>query len=378
MTTKATRRRQSTRRRLYLAFELSLKDWKLAFSTGLGDKPLLRRVAAGDLNGLVHAIERAKRELDLPTTVPVASCYEAGREGFWLHRYLRSIGVCNRIVDSASIEVNRRKRRAKSDRLDATKLVSMLIRSMTGEKQVWSEVRVPAVAAEDRRHHHRELRTLKQDKTRVTNRIKGYLFNQGIRLKRVRELPQLLEDGRLWNGDALPPALCRRLEREWHHLQFLHEQILEIESERREELKRSKQRNVERIRQLICLRGVGIGSASILVREFFDWRQFRNGKQVGALAGLVPTPYQSGESSREQGISKAGNRHVRGIAVQLGWSWLRYQPQSRLSLWYEERFGRGGPRARKVGIVALARKLLVDLWRFLEWGVVPAGAELAA
>jgi len=378
METKATRRRQSTRRRLYLSFELSLKDWKLAFSSGLGDRPLLRRIAAADLNGLVQAIEGAKRKVDLPTTSTVVSCYEAGREGFWLHRYLRSIGVRNRIVDSASIEVNRRKRRAKSDRLDATKLVSMLIRSMSGEKQVWSEVRVPAVAAEDRRHHHRELRTLKQDKTRITNRIKGYLFNQGIRLKRVRELPQLLEDGCLWNGDALPPALVRRLEREWRHLQLLHEQILEIESERREELKTSKLRSVERIRQLMCLRGVGVGSASVLVREFFDWRQFRNGKQVGALAGLVPTPYQSGESSREQGISKAGNRHVRGIAVQLGWSWLRYQPQSRLSLWYEERFGRGGPRARKVGIVALARKLLVDLWRFLEWGVVPAGAELGA
>ena len=272
--------------------------------------------------------------------------------------------------------MNRRKRRAKSDRLDATKLVSMLIRKQSGEKQVWSEVRVPTVAAEDRRHHHRELRTLKQDKTRVTNRIKGYLFNQGIRLRRVRGLPRLLEEGRLWNGAALPPGLRRRLEREWQHLEFLHGQILAIESERREELKRSRQRGVERIRQLMKLRSVGAGSATVLVREFFDWRRFRNGKQVGALAGLAPSPYQSGPVSREQGISKAGNRHVRGIAVQLGWAWLRYQPHSQLSRWYEQRFGRGGPRARKVGIVALARKLLVQLWRHLERGVVPAGAEL--
>jgi transposase len=191
-------------------------------------------------------------------------------------------------------------------------------------------------------------------------------------------LPRLLENGRLWNGAVFPPGLRRRLEREWGHLQFLHEQILEIESERREELKSSKLRSVERIRQLMRLRGVGAGSSTVMVREFFDWRRFRNGKQVGALAGLVPTPYQSGGSSREQGISKAGNRHIRGIAVQLALSWLRYQPQSRLSLWYEERFARGGPRARKVGIVALARKLLVELWRFLEWGVVPAGAELEA
>ena len=378
MKTRATRPRQSTRSRIYLAFELSLKDWKLAFSCGFADKPLLRCVAAGDLPGLEGAIEEAKQKLGVAQSTTVASCYEAGRDGFWLHRYLVSIGVRNRIVDSASIEVNRRKRRAKSDRLDATKLVSMLIRSLSGEKQVWSEVRVPPLAAEDRRHHHRELRTLKQDKTRVTNRIKGYLFNQGVRLRRVRELPRLIEVGRLWNGAVFPPGLRRRLEREWRHWQFLHEQILEIESERREELKCSKQRSVERIRQLIRLRGVGVGSSTVMVREFFDWRRFRNGKQVGALAGLAPTPYQSGDSNREQGISKAGNRHIRGIAVQLAWSWLRYQPQSRLSLWYEERFGRGGPRARKVGIVALARKLLIELWRFLEWGVVPAGAELEA
>lgn len=374
MKTRVTRREDSTRSRLYLAFELGLKEWKLAFSTSLADKPLLRCVSGGDVSSLERTIDGAKRELGLPRTTPVSSCYEAGRDGFWLHRYLQSIGVDNRIVDSASIEVNRRKRRAKSDRLDATKLVSMLVRSLSGETRVWSVVRVPPVAVEDRRHQHRELRTLKQDQTRVTNRIKGYLFNQGIRLQRVKELPGLLEEGRLWNGSALPPGLRRRLEREWHHLQFLNVQIREIERERGEELKHSRQRNIEKVRQLVRLRGVGAGSASVLVREFFDWRRFRNGKEVGALSGLVPTPYQSGESSREQGISKAGNRHVRGIAVQLGWSWLRYQPESRLSLWYEHRFGRGGPRARKVGIVALARKLLIDLWRFLEWGVVPAGA----
>jgi transposase len=378
MKTRATRHRQSSRSRLYLAFELSLKDWKLAFSRGLGERPLLRRVAAGDRTGLERVVAEAKDKLGLAPSAPVMSCYEAGRDGFWLHRYLVSIGVRNRIVDSASIEVNRRKRRAKSDRLDATKLVSMLIRSLSGEKEVWSEVRVPSLTAEDGRHAHRELRTLKQDKTRVTNRIKGYLFNQGVRLRRVRDLPRLLEEGRLWDGQALPAGLRRRLDREWRHLQFLHQQIAEIESERCSELEQSRKRSVQRIRQLIRLRGVGIGSSTILVREFFDWRRFGNGKQVGALAGLVPTPYQSGDSSREQGISKAGNRHVRGMAIQLAWSWLRYQPQSRLSQWYEERFGRGGPRARKVGIVAVARKLLVELWRFLEWGVIPAGAEFKA
>lgn len=378
MSTKATRRKQSRSSRLYLAFELALKDWKLAFCSGLADKPILRRIAAGNVEQLKQAIGEAKRKLGLGPKAVVLSCYEAGREGFWLHRQLIAIGVRNRIVDSASIEVNRRKRRAKSDRLDATKLVSMLIRSVSGEKQVWSEVHVPSPAAEDQRHLHRELHTLKRDRTRVTNRIKGYLFNQGIRLRRIRELSFVLQECRLWNGDSIPTGLRRRLEREWEHYEFLHKQILAIETERRDELAQSRRCSVERIRQLMRLRALGPGSSTILVQEFFAWRKFRNGKQVGSLAGLTPTPYQSGETSRERGISKAGNRHVRGIAIQLAWSWLRYQPASRLSRWYDERFARGGPRARKVGIVAVARKLLVELWRYLEWGVMPEGAELKA
>lgn len=378
MSTKATRRSQSSRSRLYLAFELALKEWKLAFGSNLADKPILRRVRAGDLEQLEHSIAFAKRKLGLGPSTVVLSCYEAGREGFWLHRYLRSVGVRNRIVDSASIEVNRRKRRAKSDRLDATKLVSMLIRSVSGEKRVWSEVHVPTMLAEDQRHLHRELHTLKRDRTRVTNRIKGYLFNQGVRLQRIRDLPSVLQDGRLWNGKPLPAGLVRRLEREWEHFAFLHRQILAVEAERREELSSSPRRSDERIRQLMQLRALGPGSSTILVREFFAWRKFRNRKQVGSLAGLAPTPYQSGETSRERGISKAGNRHVRGIAIQLAWAWLRYQPQSRLSRWFEKRFGSGGPRARKIGIVALARKLLIELWRYLEHGVLPDGAQLKA
>ena len=231
MSTKATRQRQSRASRLYLAFELALKEWKLAFSSGLADKPILQRVPSGDLARLEQVIIRAKRKLGLEPSAVVLSCYEAGREGFWLHRYLVSGGVRNRIVDSASIEVNRRKRRAKSDRLDATKLVSMLIRSVSGEKQVWSEVHVPTPVAEDQRHLHRELHTLKRDKTRVTNRIKGYLFNQGLRLRRIRELPFVLREGRLWNGDSIPVGLRRRLDREWEHFDFLHKQILAIETE---------------------------------------------------------------------------------------------------------------------------------------------------
>jgi transposase len=361
-----------------MAFELSLKEWKLAFATKLGDKPVLRKVAAGDLAALQREIRSVKRRLELPKSVRVVSCYEAGRDGFWLHRYLVSEGINNHIVDSASIEVNRRLRRAKSDRLDAGKLVSMLIRYVSGETKVWSVVRVPTGDEEDRRHPHRELRTLKQERTRVTNRIKGYLANQGVRLARVRDLPHALERVRLWDGSPLGPGLERRLQREWDYFVFLHRQILAVEAERRTELQKSRRKHVEQVRQLMRLRALGSGGSWVLVNEFFGWRKFKNRKQVGSLSGLTPTPYQSGESSREQGISKAGNRHVRAVAVQLAWSWLRYQPRSRLSRWYMKRFGRGGPRARRVGIVAVARKLLIELWRFLEWGVVPDGARLKA
>ncbi len=376
MATKATRRRQSTRTRLHIAFELSLKDWKLAFGTGLAEPPTIRRIKAGDVEALDRAVHQVKKKLRLAMKTPVVSCYEAGREGFWLHRYLLSVGIQNIVVDSASIEVNRRMRRAKSDRLDATKLVTMLIRWLAGEKKVWSVVHVPCARDEDRRHRHRELQTLKRDRTRVINRIKGYLANQGVRLRRFRMLPTELEQIRLWDGSPLGAGLVLRLRREWAHFEFLHRQILDIEAERRAELESSRHRHVEKIRQLMTLRALGRTSSYVLVNEFFGWRKFKNRKQVGALSGLTPTPYQSGDSSREQGISKAGNRQVRGVAIQLAWAWLRYQPRSRLSRWYQKRFARGGKRARKVGIVALARKLLVELWRFLEWGVIPDGAKL--
>lgn len=376
MATKATRRLQSTRTPLHIAFELSLKDWKLAFSVGLADRPVIRRIDAGDLEALDRVIGQAKKKLRLAAKAPVLSCYEAGREGFWLHRYLVSVGIENIVVDSASIEVNRRMRRAKSDRLDAAKLVTMLIRWHAGEKKAWSVVHVPSTKDEDRRHLHRELQTLKWDRTRVINRIKGYLANQGVRLGRVRDLPAQLERIRLWDGSPLGAGVAQRLQREWAHFEFLHRQILDIEAARRAEVKSRRGRHIEKVRQLMTLRALGPGNSYVLVNEFFGWRKFKNRKQVGSLSGLTPTPYQSGDNSREQGISKAGNRQVRAVAIQLAWGWLRYQPKSQLSRWYEKRFARGGKRARKVGIVALARKLLVELWRFLEWGVIPEGAQL--
>jgi len=306
------------------------------------------------------------------------SCYEAGRDGFWLHRYLVSEDIENLVVDSASIEVNRRAKRAKTDRLDVGKLLTMLIRYDYGEKKVWSVVHVPSVEAEDKRHLHRQLGTLKTDRTRHINRIKGLLVGQGVRIPVRADFLERLETVRLWDGSPLPPGLRSRLEREYAGLQFVNQQIKELEAERREMIRTSDDPSVEQVRVLMRLRGIGENSAWLFVMEFFGWREFRNRRQVGGLTGLTPTPYQSGDESQEQGISKAGNRPIRAMAIEIAWGWLRHQPHSELSLWYQRRFGHGSKRLRKIGIVALARKLLVAFWRYLEYGEIPAGAQLKA
>jgi transposase len=361
---------------LYLAFELGLEEWKLGFATEPSAPPRVRTIPARDCARLTREIADAKQWFGVTPATPVRSCYEAGRDGFWLHRYLSSGGIANVVVDSSSIEVNRRARRAKSDRLDARKLVSMLLRYHTGERRVWSVLHVPTVADEDRRQLHRELRTLQKERTRVTNRVKGLLAAQGVRLPKGTALKGALATVRLWDGSALPAGLRARLERECEHAQFLRATIGQLERERQRAIAHGRGPALDKVRQLLRLRAIGPTGAWVYVNEFFGWRQFRNRKEVGAAAGLTPTPYQSGDARREQGISKAGSRHIRAVAVEVAWSWLRYQPHSRLSRWYQARFSRGGTRARRVGIVALARKVLIALWRFLEFGVVPEGARL--
>jgi transposase len=379
-TTAATRADESTaaERVLHLAFELGQARWRLGFTTGLGQRPRERTIAARDLEALDGEISRAKVRFGLAPAAVVVSCYEAGRDGFWLHRYLESRGVVSRVVDSASIEVNRRRRRAKSDRLDVGGLLRQLVRYVAGEQGVWSVVHVPPAEAEDQRQPHRELMALKRDRARVTNRIKGLLANQGVVAELGGDFLEQVERMRLWDGRAVPPALRARLAREWAKVELLSGQIHQLEAERREVLRRAADPEVRQVRQLLALRGIGENSAWLYVMEFFGWRGFRNRRQVGGLAGLTPTPYQSGESSREQGIGKAGNRYIRAMAIEIAWGWLRFQPQSALSQWYEARFGQGSSRIRRIGIVALARRLLVELWRYLETGAVPAGAALKA
>jgi transposase len=328
------------------------------------------------VEAVLGEIERSRRRFRLPDAVRVVSCYEAGRDGFWLHRFLVDQGIENRVVDSSSIEVNRRQRRVKTDRMDVGKLLGLLMRYEAGDRKAWSFVHVPTVAEEDARQLHRELLNTKRDRTRVTNRIRGLLANQGLEIDLKADVQTQLDQMRQWDGSSLPSGLHARLHREWEKVEFLTRQIQSLQNERRRLVRCGDDPAMQKISQLLTLRGIGANSAWLYTMEFFGWRQFRSGKEIGALAGLTPTPHQSGELRRELGIAKAGNRRVRWMAIEGAWAWLRFQPQSALSQWYQERFGGGGPRMRKVGIVALARKLLIALWQFLEKGVVPEGAEL--
>lgn len=377
MTATHTLQTTNSRAVLYLAFELGWTEWKLGFSTGIAGAPRLRTIRARDLGALGEEIARAKKRFGLPEDTVVYSCYEAGRDGFWLHRYLTASGIDNVIVDAASIEVKRRGRRLKTDRLDAGKLLTMLIRHCQGEQKVWSVVHVPSAADEDRRHVHRDLEEMKAERTQHSNRIKGLLASCGLAVLEVGEdFPEVLQGLRLWDGQVVPADLQQRLRREFARLQFVDRQIRDLENERARRIRTPESdRAINQVRQLLELKGIGPNSAWLFVMEFFAWRQIANRRQLGALAGLTPPPYQSGDSEREQGISKAGNRRLRTMAIEIAWCWVRYQPQSALSQWYQHRFGHGNSRLRRLGIVAVARKLLVQLWQYLKTGAVPEGAE---
>lgn len=374
-----TRERESSESRavMYLAFELSRKEWKLAFTMEAGQKPRLRTIAAGDVPKLQEEIRLAQQKFGF-RDCRVVSCYEAGRDGFWLHRQLEALAIANIVVDAGSMEVSRRFRRAKTDKLDVQGLLSRLIRFWQGEKKVWSVVRVPTVEQEDGRQLSRELAALKQERTRHRNRLVGLLVSQGVmELKAATNFLEQLETVSLWDGTLVPPGLKGRLQREFKRLELVQEQIRLLEKQRQEEVATQESRAMQMVKQLALLKGIALTSAWVFVREFFGWRQFRNRRELASLAGLAPLPYQSGESlNREQGISKAGNGRIRTMIVEIAWAWLRFQPQSRLSLWFQERYGPGSRRSRKVGIVALARKLLVELWRYLETGAIPEGAVL--
>jgi len=359
---------------LYMALELSNKSWRLTF--GGGGKRRQVSVPAGDLMKLSEAVAQAKKRFGMPAPRPVVSCYEAGRDGFWLHRHLKSVGIQNEVIDAASIEVSRRLRHVKTDRLDGERLLDKLMRHHVGERGGWSVVRVPSIEDEDARRLHRELERLKRERLAHRVRMQSLLVIHGMRVK-IKSTVRL-GSLTLWDGRPLPVELKAELEREQERLGLVERQIGSLETERRKRLREPKTEAERSIVQLMNLGAIGPTSAWLLVMEFFGWRAFRNRREVAALAGLVGTPYNSGDSERDQGISKAGNRRVRAMMVEIAWLWLRFQPKSALSQWYQNRFAGAGLRMRRIGIVALARRLLIALWRYLADGVIPEGARLIA
>lgn len=359
---------------LYVAFELGQKDWKLAMTSGFGIPPWLRTVRSRDWPAVEWALAQGRARFGLAVAAPVESCYEAGRDGFWIHRALLQRRIRNRVVDSASIEVNRRARRAKTDRLDALKLVTMLVRVCCGETRVWNEVRVPTVADEAARQVSRERTGLTQDHTRLVNQMRGWLATWGAALP-SRRRGEWWTTVRDWAGAALPADVQARLARANARLRGLEAQIAELDGQQQAAVTAAAPSAA--LRQLVQLKGVAATSASVLLDEGLVWREFRNRRQIGGLLGFAPTPYDSGNSTREQGISRAGNARLQAIGIQLAWNWIRWQPASALTQWYLTNFGRG-KRARRIGIVAVARKLLIALWRYVTTGAVPAGAIVKA
>ena len=356
---------------LYVSFELGLKNWKLALTPAPGVKPWIRTLPSGDRKAVAETVRRANERFGLPASARVVSCYEAGRDGFWIHRALTAMGIHNRVVDSASIEVSRRARRTKTDRVDALKLVAILMRVCGGERDVWREVRVPTLAEEATRHGSRERSQLVQDATRLVNQMRSVLATWGAQLpaRRPGAWWTTVCD---WTGSPLPPAVQQRLAHAQARLALLEDQIAEVEAGQQARTEpAAAAAGVARVRQL---KGIGTTSAAVLIDEGLLWREFRNRREVGGFLGFRAVPYRSGEEARDVGIDRAGNKRWRSVMVQLAWGWLQWQPSSALAQWYGRRFAAGGKRARRIGIIALARKLLIALWRYATTGVVPDGA----
>ena len=369
-----THRQESTAAALYVAAELSAREWLLTMSTGPAGPRRRVRITPGDRAGFARAITAATQRFGLRADAAVRSCYEAGRDGFWPHRWLTAAGVENLVVDSSSIEVPRRVRRAKTDRLDGEKLLRLLLRHWGGERGMWQVVRVPSRETEDERHASRGLTTLQAERTRYRNRIRGLLALHGVRRVRLdAHFPAQLQTMTDWAGAALPDGVVARILATHRLLQAVER---ERQGARRQERQRVRLAGT-RAHRLVGLRGVAARSATILAQELFE-RGLRTRRQVGALSGLVSAPYRSGTIQRDQGLVRSGVPAVRRIAIELAWAWLRYQPTSALTDWYRRRFGGGGAVTRRIGIVALARRVLIALWRYRETGIVPAGARLKA
>lgn len=362
---------------LKVALDVAKREYKVAMSDG-GARVREVRVPARSLLELEDAFARGKKQFGLPADAAVICCHEAGRDGFWLDRALKGLGVASVVFDPGSLEANGRQRKAKTDRLDARKLLTALVRWLRGEEGARA-VHVPGVEDEDHRRVHRELGRLKGERTAHRSRIRSLLATQGVEVERLDGLAGRLDALQLWDERPVPPSLQAEIRRECERLALVDCQIATIEEERRARVKSAAEsdRRLHQVKTLMSVKGIGPNMAWLLVDEMLGWRGFRNRRELAAAAGLAPTPYATGETTRERGISKAGNRRVRTMLIEISWGWLRFQPQSRLTKWFNERFG-SGKRSRRKGIVALARRLLIELWAFVDRGVVPAGAAFKA
>ena len=357
----------------YVAIELSGVSWVVGVRDGVGLNPRLHRLCSGDVLGLLRLIEAVR----LRGSGRVVCGYEAGRDGFWLARHLGARGIECVVLDPASLPVERRARRAKSDRLDVHLLLRGLMGLAVGERGACRVVRVPSRSAEDVRQVHREREALLRERVRHVNRIKALLAAQGISgVEPLRDGAAALAGLRDAEGRPLAPHLRARLEREWVRLTLVVEQIAAVEATR-DALAASEtgDSGAATVRRLAALKGIGVQTATVLSREVL-WRDFANRRQLGGYVGLTPTPWRSGGMVREQGIGKAGNPRARTALIELAWLWLRWQPDSALSRWFHHRVGTATGRVRRIAIVALARKLAVALWRYVHTGLVPDGAVL--
>lgn len=374
--TSTTHPMESTLATLYVALELSTKEWWLTMSPAPRARPRRVRVRVGDRDGLAGALRAARLHFGLADAAPVVSCYEAGRDGFWPHRLLTALGVTNLVVDSSSIELPRRVRPVKTDRIDGEKLLRLLLRHGGGERGLWQVVHVPSRAMEDARHANRVRTMLQVERTRYRNRLHGLLMLHGVRLRLDAQFPARLARATDWAGVPLPPGVQARLLVVWRVLATIDRERLQARAAEARRV-RPTAAALTVAQRLVRLRGVAARSAIVLADELWS-RDIRNRRELGGLTGLVSAPHASGTRHVDQGLTRGGLPHVRHTAVQLARCWIRYQPDSGLSQWFRARFGGRGVVAYRIGIVALARRLLIAIWRYVTLGQVPAGALLKA
>ena len=366
---------------VHVAIELAVSSWLVAARLPGAEKVRLHRIEGGDTAALLALIAELRSSASRKPggVAEVACCFEAGRDGFWLQRLLAAHGIAAHVLEPASVLVNRRARRAKTDRLDAEGMLRVLAAWLGGDRQVCSMVRVPTPEEEDAKRPHREREHLVQEKLRLANRIEALLFTQGVRARpSLRSWERDLAELRTGDGRALPPLLRAELDRLRRRLVLILELIRETETERAEALAAAADDAMARkITALQRIRGVGANFAAVLGREVF-YRSFANRRQLASYVGIAPTPHQSGGTDRDRSISRAGNARARTTLIQLAWLWLRYQPGSALATWFRERVGALQGRTRRIAIVAMARRLLVALWRYVETGVMPDGTAVRA